>query len=122
VTLLYLTGTKAPVRLGSLSISVSSELNDEIEIIDDDVAVLGSLAHDITISKIKTDVVHGSDEVANPVSRSLDESIHQSHGSLKIWHGGKYGSESGIGNREGNECKRHNLLDHDGVSIHGAGQ
>jgi hypothetical protein len=64
--------------------SVLTELNDEVEVVDDDVAILGEIAEEFTISEIKSDVVDGGDEITDPVGRSLDESVQEVHGFTEI--------------------------------------
>ena len=41
-------------------------MDDEVEVVDDDVTVLGGGTEEFSISEVKTDVINGGDKEAHP--------------------------------------------------------
>jgi len=55
-------------------------LDNVVNVVDDDVTVLGGGTEEFSISEVETNVINGSNEEAHPTGGTLDESVHEFQG------------------------------------------
>ena len=102
------------------SSGVLTEGNGVVEVVDDDVTVLGSLAEVVSITEFKTEVVSSTDGIADPVTSSEEEVVGKSEGDGEVWEAGQDHLDDGDVDRDGNEGELDDSVDELSVSSESA--
>lgn len=114
-------------RLGCIGCSAlegSSESDNNVEPVDDDVAILHSLAEVLSVSEVEAEEVNGGDNVSNPTTSTLQKLIGKFDGLSEIAesHQGEGGLDQGDGHGENNQSQTDDLVNHNSVSSESAGE
>ena len=104
----------------SVSSSILPERDSKVEIVNDNVAVLGGLAKILAVTELKTEVVGSADSVTDPVTGSEQEVVGESEGNGEIWRSGEYQLDHGHVNTDSQQGQLQNSVHELSVAREGA--
>ena len=104
----------------SVTSSILPERDSKVEIVNDNVAILGGLAKILAVTELKTEVVGSADSVTDPVTGSEQEVVGESEGNGEIWRSGEYQLDHGHVNTDSQQGQLQNSVHELSVAREGA--
>lgn len=110
------------MRTSPFSVHGLSEGNSDVEVVDDEVSIGGSLAEQVTIAELESEEIGSGDDIARESSGTLQEPVGKFESLGKIWESRENGLNDGHVEGNGEQGKVGDIHDQDLEATEGAVQ